>query len=68
MLAGIHRKNVEEKESRIHLRTAYQNVGQILKKNMLDKMICELQVSISSLIPPSNSLYMVHGLTNGQMV
>ena len=45
MLAGIHCKNVEEEKSGIYLHAAYQNVGQILKKNyMLDKTSSELQV------------------------
>ena len=66
MVTGIHCQNAVEEESGIHLRAAYQNVGQILMKNY-DMMSSELQVSLSSLILPSNSCYMVHGLTNGQM-
>ena len=63
MLAGIHCTNVEN-ESGIHLLAAYQKVEQILQKNcdyhMLYEMAFQSQVSIYTLILPSNSCYMVH--------
>ena len=67
----LHCTDAAEVESDIHLLAAYQKVGQILQKNCdyhtLDEMGSQSQGSISVLILSSNSCYMVHVSTNGQI-